>query len=496
MPKPKEYSELALGARPANATLYQWLYDELRSAILDGRLKAGTKLPSSRSIAVQHGVARGTVVSAFEQLFAEGYLDSRVGAGSFVRKTLPDKLLEAKRGRAPARAEISRASLSARGRCISGHPFPMPWSTRSAPAFRVGQPGIGVFPIELWSRVAARRMRRVTSSQLSNGDPLGFRPLRDEIAGYLGKVRGVKCTADEVVITSGSQQSLDLIGRLLLDPGDKVWVEDPGYSGASLLFRALGAEVVPVPVDDQGLDCEAGKLRCKSAKLAYITPAHQFPLGVTMSISRRLELLRWAREENAWIVEDDYDGEFRFSGRPLGAVRSLDGSDCVIYLNSFNKLLFPTVRLGFLVVPSRLVDAIRAARSITERFPPVLDQAILCDFITEGHMGHHMRRMREIYSRRLDVLTKGVRLEMDGLLELSPVRAGLHTIGWLAEGISDREASAAAADQGIETIPLSRITRNRSMRSALVLGFAAADERAIRRGIEGLAVVLRDLNRK
>lgn len=495
MPKTEKFSDLALGPRAGNATLFRWLYDELRTAIVEGRLRAGARLPSSRSISRQHQVSRGTVVSAFEQLGAEGYVDSRVGSGSFVRG-IPDKLLEAQRGPLPVGTGTSRATLSARGRCLARYRFfPAPWLNRPAPAFRIGQPALGAFPIELWSRVAARRMRKATPSLLSRGDTLGFRPLRVEIASYLGSVRGIKCTADEIVITSGTQQSLDLVSRLLLDRQDKVWVENPGYPAAISLFRALGVDVVPVPVDDQGLVCAAGRRLCKAAKLAYVTPAHQFPLGVTLSLARRLELLQWAQEADAWIVEDDYDGEFRFTDRPLVALRSLDASGCVIYSNTFNKVLFPTLRLGYLVLPQRLIEPMTAAKAVLDRYPPVLDQAILCDFITEGHMGHHIRRMREIYMERLDVLARSVQLELDGLMELAPTRAGLQTVGWLAEGMDDETAYTSALARGIESIPLSRLTSGDATRPGLILGFAAADSRVIRRGVEVMGEVLRDVRR-
>jgi GntR family transcriptional regulator/MocR family aminotransferase len=496
MSKTEQFSDLALGSRGPNVTLYRWLYDELRGAILDGRLQSGTKIPSSRSISRQHRVARGTVVSALEQLAAEGYINGRVGSGSFVRDAAPDRLLEVKARDLPANPDVSRATLSDRGRSLSAHLFfPTVWLKPTAPPLRVGQPALGAFPVDLWSRVAARRLRRMSASLISRSESFGYLPLREEIATHLGRFRGIKCTAEQIIVTSGTQQSLDLAARLLLDPGDSVWVEDPGYPGAVAIFRALGASIVPVPVDEQGLVCAVGSKRCKSAKLAYVTPAHQFPMGVTMSLSRRLELLKWAHEEDAWILEDDYDGEFRFAGRPLVALRSLDTRGSVIYANTFNKVLFPTLRLGYLVLPSRLVKSFASAKSIIDRYPPAIDQAILCDFITEGHMGQHIRRMRELYARRLDVLTKSVRLEMDGLMELAPMRAGLQTIGWLKGGVDDIQAYEKALTRGVETVALSNLTIDRVMKPALILGFAATEERTIRRGVEELALVLRELNR-
>lgn len=278
MSKTEQFSDLALGTRNPGTTLYRWLYDELRSAILDGRLQPGIRIPSSRSISRQHRVARGTVVSALEQLSAEGYIQARVGSGSFVRGSVPDKLLEVKGRELPADPDVSRASLSERGRCLSKYLFfPTIWLKRTAPALRVGQPALGAFPSALWSRITARRLRCMTPRLLSRSDSFGYVPLRTEIASYLGRFRGIKCTADQVIITSGTQQSIDLVARLLLDRGDKVWVEDPGYPGAVAIFRGLGATVVPVPVDDQGLVCAFGRKKCPSAKMAYVTPARNSP---------------------------------------------------------------------------------------------------------------------------------------------------------------------------------------------------------------------------
>jgi GntR family transcriptional regulator/MocR family aminotransferase len=270
-------------------------------------------------------------------------------------------------------------------------------------------------------------------------------------------------------------------------------MEDPGYPAAVSLFQASGAKVVGVPVYETGLNCAAGRRKFKSAKLAYVTPNCQFPLGITMSLERRRELLHWAQSENAWIFEDDYDGEFGFSGRPLAALKSLDGAQCVIYSNSFNKVLFPTLRLGYLVVPPKLIDAVAAAKSIMDRFPPVVDQAILCDFISAGHLGQHIRRMREIYADRYNTLISCVRARLEGLMEISPKFTGLQTIGWLAKGIEDIDASRLAASRGIDSVPLSKLTINRSMPPAMVLGVAYADTQAIRSGVNELASVLCEL---
>jgi GntR family transcriptional regulator / MocR family aminotransferase len=500
VPKKKRGVRLVLRSRAAGATLFRWLYDEIRAAILDGRLPAGARLPSTRTLASEYGVARGTVVAAFDQLCAEGYLASGVGSGTFVRK-----LFREWRGAAsavgpgarggPARTGPALARLSTRGRRLVAHPFPRLWSNVSVETFRLDRPALDAFPLKLWSRIAAGHLRRGDAARLlAGGDPLGFRPLRESIAGYLELDRGVKCTADQVVITTGTQQSLALIAQLVLDPGERVWMEDPGYAAATALLRALGAEVIGVPVDACGIDCEAGLRRARGARLAYVTPSCQFPLGCTLSLQRRLALLRWAQEESAWIFEDDYDSQLRFSGRPLAALRSLDNAGCVIYSNSFNKMLFTSLRLGFLVLPPRLIGAAAAARSIVERFPAVLEQVTLCDFISAGHMEQHMRRMRELYAARFDTLVRAARREFDGLLQLAPSHAGLQAVAWLAPDIDEDEACGRAAECGINSVALSKLTIDRPMPAALVLGVGSAHPRAIRRGMRGLNRVLQEMS--
>jgi GntR family transcriptional regulator/MocR family aminotransferase len=493
MPKKKQTVHLALPARSNGATLFRWLYDEIRTAILDGRLPPGARLPSTRSFAEQYQLARGTVVAAFDQLAAEGYVEGSVGNGTFVRRNLPESFLTSMPARAVVRPSASRALLSKRGRQLASHRFPKLWSNRNVETFRLDRPALDAFPTKLWGRMAARRLRTSAPALLASGEPLGFRPLREAIAGYVGLTRAVKCTADEVVITTGTQQSLDLIARLVLDVGDRVWIEDPGYAGVTELLRALGAEVVGVPVDADGIDTEAGRRRYRRARLAYVTPGCQFPLGATMSLQRRLALLGWAQEERAWIFEDDYDSQLRFSGRPLAALQSLDNRGCVIYSNSFNKMLFPSLRLGFLVIPTQLVDAVRAARSITDRNSSGLEQATLCDFILEGHMDQHMKRMRELYAARFDALVRIARSELDGLMTLNPMHAGLQVVGWLEKGIDENKGCRQAAERGVDSVPLSRLMIQRTMPPALLLGVASADVRAIRRGMELLGQALREV---
>jgi len=305
----------------------------------------------------------------------------------------------------------------------------------------------------------------------------------------------VKCSAEQVLIVSGAQEALDRTARVLLNPGEPVWMEEPGYPGAAVVFHAAGAKICPVPVDEEGLDWERGLRRHSRARLVYVTPAHQFPLGVTMSLRRRLALLEWARRSGTLIFEDDYDSEYRYSARPIPALQGLDPSGVVIFAGSFSAVLFPALRLGYLVVPAEMVDVFAAAESVSTHHPPLLEQAVLCDFISEGHFARHIRRMRELYAERLAVLLDGAREKLSGLLEISHVEAGLETVGWLQDSISEERAARAAAERDVEVAPLSRYASGRARKNALVLGFAAVDAKEIRRGVGELATILEAMRR-
>jgi GntR family transcriptional regulator/MocR family aminotransferase len=323
----------------------------------------------------------------------------------------------------------------------------------------------------------------------------GYLPLREAIAGYLGSSRGVNCSPDSVVIVSGVQQGLDLIARVVVRPGEAVWVEDPGYFGAVAAFRQAGARIVPVAVDESGLAPAMGSRVHRWAKAAYVTPAHQFPLGMTMPLERRLAILAWAREAGAYLVEDDYDSEYRFSGQPVPALQGLDKSGSVVHLGSFNKVLFPALRIGYMVVPEKLLDVLAAVRFGADLYPSDLNQAILCDFISAGHLARHIRRMRGLYAGRLAALQDAAKRHLAGLLEISPIQAGLNTVGFLPEGIASRQAEAAAASHGIEALGLDRFTLKGGDPHGVLLGFAAFDEAEIRQGVASLAAALEEIAR-
>jgi GntR family transcriptional regulator/MocR family aminotransferase len=485
--------------------LHRQLYERLRAAILAGQLAPGTRLPSTRSLAAELGVSRTTALTAYQQLGDEGYLDGRVGAGTTVAELsgqVPAALATPGAPRAPGTpaergrpAAPSRPALSARGAALAS----TPWRLRPAGArpggrpraFQLGVPALDAFPRQVWARTLTRRARHSLGELLGYQDPAGYRPLREAIAAYLGMARGVRCSPERVLVVGGAQAGLNLAARLLLDPGDPVWVEDPGYYGARGALVGAGARQVPVPLDVDGLDVDGARRREPGARLAYVTPSHQFPLGVTMSLPRRLALLAWAEEAGAFVLEDDYDSEYRYVGRPLPALQGLDHAGRVIYVGSFSKVLFPALRIGYLVVPDDLVDAFTAAQRFGEIHVPALEQAALADFIAGGHLGRHVRRMRALYAARGRTLVRAVRRAAGEALEVRSAHAGLHLVGWLPAGTDDRAAAARAAAHEVEAQPLSAHALRPPVRGGLLLGYAAVPEPEIERAAGRLAAALR-----
>jgi GntR family transcriptional regulator/MocR family aminotransferase len=487
MPKTRTLLELAFDAPGRGVQLQQWLYEQIRAAILDGRLKRGSKLPPTRDLAAHYGLSRGTAVGAFDLLKSEGYLEGRIGDGTYVNTQLPEDFsIPERSGAVVGRPPRRQPTLSRFGRRLA----PVPNLPVSAPRPFRPEPAIEEFPLALWAQIAGRCLRRATRSLLSDNDSRGYRPLREAIANYLGTARGVRCTADQVIVVSGIQHGLDLAARLVLDPGDPVCLEDPCHPMIAAMFTGVGARLVPTPVDDHGLDPIVAERQCRRPKLIYLTPAHQFPLGATMPIARRLSLLDWADRSGAWIFEDDYDSEYRFGGRPIPAVQGLDHTDSVILSGSFSKVLLPVLRLGYLVVPDHLVDTFAAARFYTDRHSSPLDQAVMCEFLTQGHFGRHVRRMRELYATRLAALRDAVHHALAGLIDIPNVEAGIHVTALLARGLKADAVAAAAAAVNIETIPIRRFVLATARPEALLLGFAPYNPPQIRDAVNALAHAL------
>lgn len=468
------------GAEPPAASRRVALYRRIRGAIVEGGLSPGARLPSTRALAGELGVSRTTVEEAFQQLVAEGFLERRVGDGSYVSSTLPV------RPAVPA-APAPGVALSARGRQVIGTPIHP--DTLTSSAFRGGQPDVSAFPLRTWRRLLSQRLGRRGARLLDYGEAAGYRPLREAIAAHAATSRGVRCGPDQVIVLSSSQQALDLAARLLLDPGDDVWLEDPCYRGALGAMRAAGGNVVPVPVDQAGMDVAAGRALSPRARLAVVTPSHQYPLGVTMSLERRLALVDWAAAARALVLEDDYDSEYRYDGRPIAAIQGLDRAGRVLYVGTFTKMLYPSLRLAYLIVPDALVDAFVAARRLVDGHPPVLMQAVVADFMEGGHLVAHLRAMRTLYGERRAVLVEALRREVGGAGRLGPSDAGLHVTLHL-EGAPDREVRARALALGVDAATLSAQAIRPGSVNGLILGDAALSPAVIRDGVRGLARAL------
>jgi GntR family transcriptional regulator / MocR family aminotransferase len=480
--------------RSGATALYRQLYDQLREAILSGRLAPGTRIPSTRELATELEVARNTVMNAFDQLYAESYLERRVGDGTYVSRLLPDDLLRAKRERlAQQRSRRNSPALSRWGAAMASISVgPGNYTGRPRP-FRTSTPALDAFPYMLWGQLLARRWKSSGQEMLPYGDSAGYLPLRTAIASYLSTTRGVRCVPEQLMMTSGSQHALELLAKMLLNPGDVVWIEDPGFLGARAAFSAAGAQVIPVPVDEDGMNVSAGLERQPEPRLIYVTPSHQYPLGMTLTLSRRLSLLQIASKTGAWIIEDDYDSEFRYVGRPLAALQGLDSEQRVIYVGTLSKVLYPSIRIGYIIAPPDLVDSFVRGRSLSGHQSPILEQAVLADFIGEGHFARHVRRMRAVYAERQQALVKAGRRELAGLLDIQPSDAGMHLIGWLPPGIDDRTASSAAAAAGVEVTPLSAYCIEPQDRGALRLGYTGYTPREIWHAARRLGTALRGL---
>ena len=479
--------------RRAGSALQQQIYSEIRRAVLDGVVQPGARLPSSRTLADDLAVSRTTTLLAFEQLTAEGYLVGRRGSGTFVAHELPDDLLRGNVVRRRLRND-KHPPLSRRGVALTSTPSAARRIAGPPRAFRLGSPALDLFPLRLWTQLINRRLQSLTLAQLDYNEAGGFRPLREAIADHVQSARGTRCRADDVFIVSGTQRGLELICDLVLDVGDEAWLEEPGYPGARAALVGAGARIVPVPVDEEGLSVTIGAQRAGRARLVYVTPSHQFPLGVPMSLARRLALLRWASAARAWVLEDDYDSEFRYGTRPIPCLHGLDEDGRVIYAGSFSKTLFPALRLGFLIVPADLQKLLVNARRAADVHPPLLEQAAVADLIGGGHFDRHLRRMRAAYRERLDALTDAAERWCRGVLTLRPVRSGLHAVADLA-GVDAERVCHEAAVRGVEVMPLSQyyfgrprsIIREHGSTNAIVLGFAAVGPDVLKRGMQQLA---------
>lgn len=471
------------------SSLQRQIYEGLRRSILGGALAPGTRLLSTREFAAEFGLARITVGNAFDQLKAEGYLETRIGDGTYVAETLPEDLMRTPPHRF-ARRSPGESQPSVRSRGMTDLWEGRVYQRAGIRPFQVDIPAVDCFPLDLWRRLQSRHLDKGEVLNLTYGDPAGHRPLREAIAAHLRTQRAMACEADQILITHGSRQGLNLAAHVLLDPGDPAWIEDPVCHDALTSFRLAGAALVPVRVDAEGLMVAEGEQTAPRARLAYVCPSHHFPLGVTLSLRRRLALLDWASRSDAWIVEDDFDGEYRYAGRPLASLHGLDEEGRVIYVGTFSRALFPGLRLGYLVVPRCLMKAFIAARSLADRGSSLLSQTTLADFMTEGHFQRHLRRMRIVNAQRRDALASSLEQSLGHLLSVQVPDSGLHVLGRLASGCADIPLAKRAASSGIVVIPLSSYYLQAPAQPGLLFGFAGFTEQRLREAVGKLAEVL------
>ena len=476
---------IPLIALDGKAPLYRQLYNWFQHAIVEGRLRPGQRVPSTRALAAELKISRIPVLTAYQQLHAEGYLESFTGAGTCVAASIPEDALKptAQAARRPPRKIAARLSQRVDA-VLALAPDPAQPGT----AFRVSLPALDQFPSDIWSSLLTRHARRPAPRHLAYGDPMGDMDFRETIAEYLGMARAVRCDASQIMIVAGSQHGLQIAARALLNDGDAVWTEEPGYPGAHRAFAIAGARAVPVPVDADGLDVEAGLARAPQARAAYVTPSHQYPLGMTLSATRRMQLLGWAARHDGWIIEDDYDSEYRYAGHPIAAVQGLSAEDRVIYAGTFSKVLFPALRVGYLVIPKSLVAGFSAARDAIDLFPATLFQRALADFIREGHFARHVRRMRMLYMKRRALLIAA--LQADGRLDIVSAEAGMHLVALLPRGADDWAISREAAAAGLSVQPLSLCCLEKPKRPGLILGYGGTDARQIVAGMRRLSTLL------
>ena len=468
--------------------VFRQVYLQIRLAILSRRLGPGTKLPSTRALAAELGVARTSVIAAYEQLLAEGYVSGKIGSGTYISSELPDAIeTPARRPKKPAAAE--KPTISPRAREFAAL-APSTAPVANLP-FDGGRALVDIRTTQIWSKLNKRVLVSIDPVHLGYSDPRGLVEFRTAICDYVRSTRAVQCEPDQIIVTSGTQQALDIAIRVLLNRDDEAWVEDPCYGLTYQALSVSGATIHPIPVDASGMNVGAGIRSAPRARVAFVTPSHQHPLGVVLSMPRRLELLSWARDNKAWIVEDDYDSEFRYAGRPLASLQGLDDSDRVIYVGTYSKALFPGLRLGYAVVPRALAGAFAGARYLMDRHPPSLSQIVLSEFMRQGHYASHIRRTRLVYRNARDTLVDQLHKQIGKDVTVESPDQGRHLIAYLRRGVSDTAIERAARDNSLIVRAISRLYRKAPPRSGLMLGFAGFSPGAIARAVSILARIVR-----
>jgi GntR family transcriptional regulator/MocR family aminotransferase len=467
--------------RAGDTPLFRQLYLQLRSAILSRRLRPGTKLPSTRQLATQLGVSRSAAVAAYEQLLAEGYTSGRHGSGTYISPDLPEPIVGSPQGRKKPAAVPSAVQMLPFGDFVD-----VTVQSDERP-FNLGRTLIDDRTLERWRKLSARTFRSLAPHHFGYSDPRGTLELRKAICDYVQAARAVKCDPDQIVVTAGTQQAIDIVIRILPNRNKEVWVEDPGYPLTRQALLVAGATVHPIPVDGQGIEVSTGIRSAPNACAVFVTPSHQFPTGVVLSMARRLELLAWARKKNAWIVEDDYASEFRYGGRPLASLQGLDEGERVIYIGTLNKALFPGLRIGYAVIPRTLLQRFVAARYLMDRQPSTLSQAVVAAFMDQGHFAAHLRRMRQLYRDQRDELVAALTNRLGVDLTVTAPDQGMHLVAITRRGLSDVAIERAGRQHGVVIRPMSRLYVSASPRSALVLGFSGHARQTIGPAVERLA---------
>jgi GntR family transcriptional regulator / MocR family aminotransferase len=478
--------------RNSGGPFYKQIYEGYRAAILSGRLQPGQRLPSTRALALELKISRLPVITAYEQLLHEGYLEGKIGAGTYVKDSIPDELTRPLLAPKPA---SQRPGLRLPMKETASQASNTPSANELLGPFRVSLPALDQFPQKIWSRLASRHAKNLSIEHMAYADPAGHQPLREEIAQYLRAARAVHCEAGQILIVSGSQMALQICAMALLSSRDTVCIEEPGYPGARDALRSTGADLIPIPLDEEGIDVSDLGARGTKVRVVYVTPSHQYPLGLSMSASRRLELLAWAKQNQSWILEDDYDSEYRYASRPLGALQGMDSASRVIYIGTFSKVLFPALRLGYLVVPPSLLNRFLQLRETLDIFSPTLYQLVLTDFLQEGHFARHLRRMRAIYFRRRNALVESLRTDLAEFLTPCNTDAGLHLSAFLHRGMDDLEVVRRAAQRGISASALSACYMGKRPKKGLILGFGGADESLIHPAAQTLCKVIERISK-
>jgi GntR family transcriptional regulator / MocR family aminotransferase len=479
-------------ANAASATpLRLQIYRQLRQAIANGTFSAGSKLPPSRDHAKSMGVARNSLLWALDRLKAEGYIHTRVGDGTYVANVA--RMLPAERHHDLRHAASTSPGISRRGQAQVDAVRHWPPPVGKPMAFRVGYPALNAFPFQIWDRLTRQAQRQHGTAMARYIAPAGYPPLQEAISQWLLVSRGIRCDAAQIIVVSGSQQALDLVGRLLLDPGDEVLVEDPGYQGIRACLMGHGAVARPVPLDADGMDIGYAGHKWPQARMAVVTPSWQFPAGVHMGLGRRLAVLAWARQHHAWVVEDDYDGEFQYLPHRTPALSSLDESGSTIHIGTFSKSLHPGLRIGFIVAPDGLVDAFTAAKVLADRHNPALEQAVLAHFIADGHLLRHLQRMRSMYAERQQIMIDALNRATHGAIHLLPSLRGIHLVHEIAPGADDASLVVQAKAAGVHLVALSAFCMA-SPRRGWALGYAAYDAEEMQSAAKRLAKLIHLVN--